>query len=53
MTLQLEAATTRIGERAAIAAEFPLFLENRRRGLQIVWPRQQHTTPPAEMAFAK
>ncbi len=31
MTLQLEAATTRIGERAAIAAEFPLFLENRRR----------------------
>jgi hypothetical protein len=31
MTLQLEAATTRIGERAAIATEFPLFLENRRR----------------------
>ncbi len=31
MTLQLEAATTRIGERAAIASEFPLFLENRRR----------------------
>jgi hypothetical protein len=31
LTLQLEMATTRIGERAAIAAEFPLFLENRRR----------------------
>lgn len=31
MTLRLEMATTRIGERAAIASEFPLFLENRRR----------------------
>jgi hypothetical protein len=31
LTLQLELATTRIGERAAIASEFPLFLENRRR----------------------
>jgi hypothetical protein len=31
MTLRLETATARIGERAAIAAEFPLFLENRRR----------------------
>jgi hypothetical protein len=31
ITLQMEAATTRIGERAAIAAEFPLFLEDRRR----------------------
>jgi hypothetical protein len=31
MTLQLEMATAQIGERAAIAAEFPLFLENRRR----------------------
>jgi hypothetical protein len=30
MTLRLEMATTRIGERAAIASEFPLFLENRR-----------------------
>jgi hypothetical protein len=30
MALQLEMATTRIGERAAIAADFPLFLENRR-----------------------
>ena len=31
MTLKLEMATTRMGERAAIASEFPLFLENRRR----------------------
>jgi hypothetical protein len=31
MTLQLEMATTQIGERAAIAADFPLFLEDRRR----------------------
>ncbi len=31
MTLRLEMAATRIGERAAMAAEFPLFLENRRR----------------------
>jgi len=31
MTLRLETATARIGERAAIATEFPLFLENRRR----------------------
>ena len=31
ITLQLEMATARIGERAAIAPEFPLFLENRRR----------------------
>ena len=31
MTLQLEMATSRIGERAAIASEFPLFLEDRRR----------------------
>lgn len=31
MTLRLEAAATRIGERAAIAGEFPLFLENRSR----------------------
>jgi hypothetical protein len=31
MTLRLEAATTRMGERAAIASEFPLFLENRDR----------------------
>lgn len=30
ITLRLELATTRIGERAAIASEFPLFLENRR-----------------------
>ena len=30
MALQLEMATTTIGERAAIAAEFPLFLEDRR-----------------------
>jgi hypothetical protein len=34
MTLQLEMATAQIGERAAIAAEFPLFLENRRRDSQ-------------------
>lgn len=31
MTLQLEMATAQIGEQAAIAAEFPLFLQNRRR----------------------
>jgi hypothetical protein len=30
MTLRLEMAMTRIGERTAIASEFPLFLENRR-----------------------
>jgi hypothetical protein len=29
MTLQLEVAAARIGERAAVASEFPLFLENR------------------------
>jgi len=29
LTLHLEAATSRLGERAAIASEFPLFLENR------------------------
>lgn len=32
ITLRLEAATTSIGERAAIASEFPLFLQNRGRG---------------------
>jgi hypothetical protein len=32
ITLRLEAATTSIGERAAIASEFPLFLEDRGRG---------------------
>jgi hypothetical protein len=31
LTLRLEAAATRIGERAAMASEFPLFLENRGR----------------------
>jgi hypothetical protein len=31
MTLRLEAAATRIGERAAMASESPLFLENRGR----------------------
>jgi hypothetical protein len=31
MTLQLEAATARLGERAAIAGEFPSTLENRSR----------------------
>jgi hypothetical protein len=31
MTLRLEAAATRIGERAAMASEFPLLLENRSR----------------------
>jgi hypothetical protein len=31
MTLRLEMATTQVGERAAIAADFPLFLEDRRR----------------------
>lgn len=31
MTLRLEMATAQIGEHAAIAGEFPLFLENRRR----------------------
>jgi hypothetical protein len=30
MTLWLEGATARVGERAAMAAEFPLFLEKRR-----------------------
>jgi hypothetical protein len=30
MTLWLEAAATRIGERAAFASEFPLILEDRR-----------------------
>jgi hypothetical protein len=30
MTLRLEDATARLGERAAMAAEFPLFLEQRR-----------------------
>jgi hypothetical protein len=34
MTLRLEAATTSIGERAAIASEFPLFLQDRGRGSQ-------------------
>jgi len=29
LTLHLETATSRLGERAAIASEFPLFLENR------------------------
>jgi len=33
LTLGLEAATTRLGERAGMAAEFPLFLENGRRDL--------------------
>jgi len=33
LTLGLEAATTRLGERASMASEFPLFLENRRRDL--------------------
>lgn len=32
MTLRLEVATARLGERASIAAEFPLFLEKRRAG---------------------
>jgi len=31
MTLRLEVATARLGERAAIVSELPLFLENRRR----------------------
>jgi hypothetical protein len=30
MTLKLEVAVTHLGERAALASEFPLFLENRR-----------------------
>jgi len=34
LTLGLEAKTARLGERAGIAAEFPLFLENRRRDLE-------------------
>ena len=34
ITLRLEAATTSIGERAAIASEFPLFLQNRGGGSQ-------------------
>lgn len=32
MTLRLEVATARLGERAAMAAEFPLFLEKRSGG---------------------
>jgi len=34
LTLGLEAATSRLGERAAMAAELPLFLKNRRRDLE-------------------